>query len=128
MGYMRGTILSQYLEQVVNRGAQAVLPQHLEARWLELLLDEAQSFQDGNGDFAGLCASVMAILGHQHAAGWERGETIEIETDRLLKCLGYYAICLAMEEVSRKTDIRGEPPTLDNIFDETRDIPFTRTD
>jgi hypothetical protein len=43
MGYMKGTIFSEYIEQVVKRGAEAVLPQHLEERWLELLLDEAQS-------------------------------------------------------------------------------------
>jgi hypothetical protein len=128
MGDMRGTILSQYIEQVVNRGAAAVLPQHLEARWLELLLDEAQSFKDGDGDFAGLFASVMEILSRQNYEVWERVGKMEIETERLYQCMRYYTLCLAVEEVSRKTDIRGEPPTLENIFDDTRDITFTRDD
>jgi hypothetical protein len=92
------------------------------------LLDEAQSFKDGAGDCAGLFASVMAILGYQNDEVWERVGKMEIETERLFKCMGYYAVCLAVEEVSRKTDIRGEPPTLENIFDDTRDINFTRDD
>lgn len=123
---MKGTQLSEYVKTTLNRGAAAVLPQHLDPLWLGLLLEEVEDFRAGEGDCASLLASVLTILSYQQRDAWDREGELEVETDRLFQCLDYYGLCLAMEEVSRKTDIRGEPPTLENIFDEQRVVTFSR--
>lgn len=123
---MTGAVLDQFLEEVVSQGAEVLLPQNLPEKWFELLLDESQAFIDDEEDCAGMLAAVMTILNHQQGCLLEQGRPLEVETKRLFTCMEYYAVCLAVEEVSRQTDIRGEPPTLDNIFDDTRDIEFTR--
>jgi hypothetical protein len=122
---MKRAILNEYMEGVVKRGAEAVLPQHLEGRWLGLLLDEAQRFKDGEaGDCMGMLASVMVILSSQNNEALERVGEMEVESERLLECIGYYALWLSMEEMSRKIGIRGWSPTLENIFDGNRKINF----
>jgi hypothetical protein len=127
MGAMHGDILSEYIAEVVNKGAEAVLPQNLPDPWLSRLLYEAEAFQAGEDNLAGLLASVLRILDYQQGGACLRDGKLEVERDELFKCLGYYAGCLAIEELNRKTAIRGEPPTLENIFDENRAITFTRS-
>jgi hypothetical protein len=41
---MKGTRFAQFSAEVLQRGAAAVLPQHLPDRWLDALLEEADLF------------------------------------------------------------------------------------
>jgi hypothetical protein len=126
MGAMKGNILGEYIDEVVNKGAEAVLPQNLPDMWLSLLLYEAESFQAGGDNLAGLLASVLRILDYQQGGAFRRDGKMEVEREELFKCMSYYAGCLAVEEIHRRTDIHGEPPTLENIFDANRALHFTR--
>ena len=47
---MKGTQFAQFSAEVLQRGAAAVLPQHLPDRWLDALLEEADLFAPGDGD------------------------------------------------------------------------------
>jgi len=123
---MKGAVLDQFMEEVVSQGAEALLPQNLPEKWFELLLDETQAFIDDEEDCAGMLAAVITLLNHQQGDLLEQERPLEVEAKRLFTCMSYYAVCLAIEEVSRQTDIRGEPSTLDNIFDDARNIEFTR--
>jgi len=47
---MKGTPFAQFSTEVLQRGAAAVLPQHLPDRWLDTLLEEADLLAPGEGD------------------------------------------------------------------------------
>jgi hypothetical protein len=47
---MKGTQFAQFSAEVLQRGAAAVLPQHLPDRWLDALLEEADLLAPGEGD------------------------------------------------------------------------------
>jgi len=51
---------------------------------------------------------------------------MEIAASTLLRYMNYYVITLSAEIVSRKTDIWVEPPTLENIFQEDREVKCMR--
>ena len=121
--------LHQFLEEVSTKGAEAVLPQHLSDAWLAALLEEGNALTEGESEeepCAGLLAAVLKILDYQSGAPFARGEPLEVSTQALLSSINYYVLCLAMEEVSRRTDIKAEPPTLDNMFQEDREVAFSR--
>ena len=46
---MKGTRFAQFSAEVLQRGAAAVLPQHLPDRWLDALLEEADLLAPGKG-------------------------------------------------------------------------------
>ena len=67
---------------------------------------------------AGLLSAVILILS-QHS-GYP--DQMEIPVTTLLRCMSYYVMTLAGEMVSRHTDMWVEPPTLENIFHEDREM------
>ena len=129
---MKGTQFAQFSAEVLRRGAAAVLPQHLPARWLDALLDEADMFAPGEPDpeeghhvedcCAGLLGAVFVLLMAQRGDPDE----LDIAASTLLSHLNCYILALAAESVSRRTDIWVEPPTLANLFDEERAVQAKR--
>jgi hypothetical protein len=96
--------------------------------WLSLLLSEAEPFQAGGDNVAGLLASVLRILDYQQGGAFLRDGKMDIAREELFKCMGYYVGCLALEEINRKADMRGEPPTLETIFAAHRALNITRVE
>jgi hypothetical protein len=124
---MKGRQFEQFATEVLNKGAVAVLPQHLPEHWLNALLEEAEILQQAEGDAmentcAGLLGAVILILSQQSGHPPE----IEVAASTLLRYMDYYIITLSAEIVSRKTDIWVEPPTLENIFQEDREMKCRR--
>jgi hypothetical protein len=125
---MKGTRFAQFSAEVLQRGAAAVLPQHLPDRWLDALLEEADLLAPGEGDpeegdrvhecCAGLLGAVLVVLMEQRG----HPAQLEVAVSTLMSCLHCYILALAAERVSRDTDIWVEPPTLANIFDEEREV------
>ena len=124
---MQGIQFAQFSAEVLRRGADAVLPQHLPDRWLDALLEEADLFAPGEGDSvddccAGLLGAVLVVLmehrGHPNQ--------LEVAASTLMSHLQCYILALAAERVSRDTEIWVEPPTLANIFDEARAVRTRR--
>jgi hypothetical protein len=125
---MKGTRFAQFSAEVLQRGAAAVLPQHLPDRWLDALLEEADLFtpeewdpQEGDRVYeccAGLLGAVLVVLMEQRG----HPDQLEVAVSTLMSHLHCYILALAAERVSRDTEIWVEPPTLANIFDEAREV------
>ncbi len=99
---MRGTQFAQFSTEILQRGAAAVLPQHLPDRWLDVLLEEADLFAHGEGDrgddcCAGLLGAVLVLLMEQRGSPDE----LDIAAKTLLSHLHCYILALAAESVSR---------------------------
>jgi hypothetical protein len=124
---MKGRQFEQFAIEVLHRGAIAVLPQHLPERWLNALLEEAEILHEGKSceienTCAGLLGAVILLLSAQSGHPPE----MEVPASTLLRSMDYYIITLSAEQVSRKTDIWVEPPTLENIFHENRQMKAMR--
>jgi hypothetical protein len=129
---MKGTQCAQFSTEVLQRGAAAVLPQHLPDRWLDALLEEADLFAPGAGDpeegdrvddgCAGLLGAVLVVLMEQRG----HPDTLEVTAGTLMRHLHCSIVALAAERVSRDTAIWVEPPTLANIFDAEREVRARR--
>ena len=119
---MKDRQFKQFAAEVLQQGADAVLPQNLPDRWLNALLEEAEIFQEEDSDIeetcTGLLSAVILILS-QHRG---HPDQMEIPVTTLLCCMSYYVMTLSGESVSRHTDIWVEPPTLENIFQEDREM------
>ena len=126
--HMHGTQFAQFSAEVLQRGAAAVLPQHLSDRWLDALLEEAELFAPEAWDpqeddrvhecWAGLLGAVLVVLMEQRG----HPAQLEVAVSTLLRHLHCYILALAAERVSRDTDMWLEPPTLVNLFDEKREV------
>jgi hypothetical protein len=125
---MKGTRFAQFSIEVLQRGAAAVLPQHLPDHWLDALLEEAellapeawnpQEEESVQECCAGLLGAVLVVLMDQRG----HPDQLEIAVSTLMSHLHCYILALAAERVSRDTDIWLEPPTLANLFDEQREV------
>jgi len=125
---MKGTRFAQFSAEVLQRGAAAVLPQHLSDRWLDALLEEADLFTPEEWDpqegdrvhecCAGLLGAVLVVLMEQRG----HPDQLEVAVSTLMSHLHCYILALAAERVSRDTEIWVEPPTLANIVDEAREV------
>ena len=125
---MKGTRFAQFSAEVLQRGAAAVLPQHLPDHWLDALLEEAELLAPEAWDpqeedrvhecCAGLLGAVLVVLMAQRG----HPDQLEVTVSTLMNHLHCYMLALAAERVSRDTDIWLEPPTLANLFDEQREV------
>lgn len=124
-------MLSQFNNQVLSYGPTAVLPQNLNAVWLNRLQKAADEFLDGNFDLHEcrdprdvgdplLMASVYEIIAYQSGHGFE------ITPAEMAENLTVYALSLTMEAVQRESDIGLEPPNLDNILSIERIVEFKK--
>ena len=121
-----GDYLSQFVKEVVRKDVKGLLPQNLSDKWLEILSDEAEefiSFQEGlptdeQSTMSALFIAVLTILQHQKG---KKG-SVEVTPEELIRAFQNYIIALSAEEISRKTDIKVEPPTLKNIFRNDRQV------
>jgi integration host factor subunit beta len=109
-----GDYIAQFVKEVVQKDVTGLLPQNLSDKWLEILSAEAEeviNVQNGlpaNEQIimSALLISVLTILEHQQG---KRGE-VEIAPEELIRCFQNYTVALVAEEISRKTDIKVEPP------------------
>ena len=129
---MHGTQCAQFSAEVLQRGAAAVLPQHLPDHWLDALLEEAELLAPEAWDpqeedrvqecCAGLLGAVLVVLMAQRG----HPDQLEVAVSTLMSHLHCYMLALAAERVSRDTEIWLEPPTLANLFDEEREVRARR--
>ena len=115
-------LLSKFANEVLSRGASALLPQNLSPQWLLDIQKMADDFLDVNfesencsevGDDVDpiLSACVSEILSYQQAG------TAEISPEDLRRKITIYAIQITIETIRRLSGIGVEPPSLENIFD-----------
>jgi hypothetical protein len=122
-------LLSKFGNEVLSKGAKAVLPQNLSSEWLSEIQKMADDFLDDNFD-NGQCkykkykvdpilsACVTEILSTQNEGH------IDIKERDMFEKLTMYALSVTIESVSKQADVGLVQPTLDNIFDRNRFMQF----
>ena len=118
-------LLSKFGNEVLSKGAEAVLPHNLTSEWLSRLQKMADDFIDVNFD-DGQCkyenyrvdpilsACVTEITSYQNE-GYS-----DIKERDMFEKLTMYALSVTIESVNKKADLGLGQPTLDNIFDRNR--------
>ena len=59
---MKDRQFKQFAAEVLQQGADAVLPQNLPDRWLNALLEEAEIFQEEDSDIEETCAGLLSAV------------------------------------------------------------------
>jgi hypothetical protein len=119
--------LSQFANEVLARGPEALLPQNLSSRWLSVLQDLVDDFLDSNYELGQcktlqdnadpiLTACVSEILKDQR----NDQDATSISLEDLLHKITLYGLAITMESVRRETGIAYSLPTLANLFDPLR--------
>jgi hypothetical protein len=121
--------LSQYHAEVLSQGVEALLPQHLPDRWLDHLLAEGNAYldQQESVSMSTLLLTVLALVDYHQGGASAASGVITLPLRELNEYLTVYVLCLGIEKVSRRTDIIGEAPMLEAIFDRDRVVRFSRT-
>jgi hypothetical protein len=127
-----GDYIKQFVKEVVQKDVKGLLPQNLSDKWIDVLSEEAEDFiniqegilPDEKTTMSALVISVLTILQHQQG----NTGTFEITPEELIKCFQNYIIALSAEEISRKTDIKVKPPTMENIFRDDRQVKVHYTE
>ncbi len=114
-------MLVRFSNEVLSKGAVAVLPQNLSREWLASIQKLSDDFLDENfavdeckapeqmGDPV-LLACVHEILHHQEK------DVSAMSPVELAECITVYALSITMESIGRQGDIGLVAPTVDNIL------------
>ena len=125
-------MLSKINNEVLTHGPEAVLPQNLNKKWLNILQKMAEDFIDSNYDLEeckkpedvadpilSVCVSELLISQHSNKT--------DISIAEMLAKITIYSISLIMEAVDRESNIGLEKPTLEDILFWDRMIRMKKT-
>lgn len=125
-------MLSKINNEVLSYGPEAVLPQNLNKKWLNILQEMAEDFIGSNYDLEeckkpedvadpilSVCVSELLISQHN-------GKT-DIPIKEMLEKITIYSISLIIEAVDRESNIGIEQPTLEDILYWDRIIRMKKT-
>ena len=107
--------LSQFANEILFRGAEAVLPQNLPHHWLQQIQIMADEFLNVNfksknckkaGDTAHpiLSACVFEICKHL------RGADVELSKEEFIRFAAIYSVSITMETIRREGGLEMDPP------------------
>lgn len=120
------SVTEKFKQDVLVHGAEACLPANLSEYWLRYLSEElnildnmSDAAEDENADMSCSLAAVGTILHAQRGGGSMFSDTVDEVYDRIID----YRIEIGLETVSRRTEIKCEPATLDDIFKD-RDVKY----
>ncbi|GAB6094742.1 hypothetical protein JCM14469_09940 [Desulfatiferula olefinivorans] len=127
-------MLNQFIDDVISKGADAVLPQNLDQTWLDLIyvaaknfltiavtaggeIDEDQVLSDANSMM--MLSSIVEIA--QEQSGYQPSDQpFDIPEDLMFEYISCYAMAVILESVDRESDLGLDKPTVSNIFDRDR--------
>ena len=125
-------MLSKINNEVLTHGPEAVLPQNLNKKWLNILQKMAEDFIDSSYDIEeckkpedvadpilSVCVSELLISQHSNST--------DISIEEMLEKITIYSISLIMETVDRESNIGIEKPTLEDILYWDRMIRMKKT-
>lgn len=108
--------LKQFQEEVLSKGMESTLPANLSDEWLETLGKQADYFLSDTDtsdiDTDLLLTAMLHIVTAKNVSKC----SIELGYEVLEDYTRQYAIELAMETVSRNTDVTISRPTINTIF------------
>jgi len=108
--------LVELKRDVLDKGPAAALPCQLSDYWLDQVADSLEQVLenpavDSGSYLAGPLALVVHILFARTAS-----HELEVSHSQLYECLRSYRIEVALEAVSRRTNVKTTPASLDTIF------------
>jgi len=125
-------MLSKINNEVLSHGPEALLPQNLNKKWLNILQEMAEDFIGSNYDLEeckkpedvadlilSVCVSELLISQHN--------DNTDIPIEEMLEKITIYSISLIIEAVDRESNIGIEKPTLENILYWDRIIRMKKT-
>lgn len=118
--------LERLKNEILSREPAAALPCNLSSEWLALLARdlemafEAPAETSSNSFLAAPLAVVVHLL-----MGKSGGKPKEVEIETLFKYCDELRMEIALETISRRTDIHSDPATLATMFSD-RDLHFQR--
>jgi len=120
-------VIERLTREVLRAGRGAALPSRLSDDWIDRAskcIDEmlaGQSRADAESQI-GLML-VLKILADKDPTG---KPPLEIPLEALQEYLEAYRFALSLEKISRVSDLRASPATLENIFDLDREVQVNR--
>jgi hypothetical protein len=125
-------MLSKINNEVLSHGPEAVLPQNLNKKWLNILQEMAEDFIGSNYDLEEckkpedvadpiLSVCVSELLMSQH------NDKTDIPIKEMLDKITIYSISLIIETVDRESNIGIDQPTLEDIFNWDRIIRMKKS-
>lgn len=111
-----------FVEGVISKGINEVLPRNLKDYWLGYLLTQVNKLDndESGSDLESLVAAVLLILKAK------KGKTRkELSDDELMKFVTQYCTELQLEAVHRNTEFNISAATKDDIFS-NRDVEISK--
>jgi len=108
--------LVELKKQILDKEPAAALPCQLSDYWLDQVAESLERvLEDPDIDSGSYLAGPLALVVHILFAGTATHE-LEISHSQLYECLRSYQIEVALEAVSRRTNVKTTPASLDTIF------------
>jgi hypothetical protein len=127
-------MINQFIDEVISKGAESILPQNLDDKWLDITyvasrnflkiaagMESMKSEEDVLSDENSLIMLTSITEIAQHQAGYSPSENAyEIPEDLIFEYISCYAMATILESIARESKLEIEQPTLENIFTQER--------
>lgn len=127
-------MLNEFIDDVISQGAEALLPQNIEEKWLDMLYVASKNFLKlavtAKGDIQEddvlsddnsmmMLSAIVEIA--QFQKNYEPSDRpFEIPEELIFEYISCYALAIILENIARESGLAMEQPTLDNIFERDR--------
>ena len=121
-GFQMTNQVVNFVEGVISKGINEVLPRNLKDYWLGYLLTQVNKLDndESGSDLESLVAAVLLILKAK------KGKTRkELSDDELMEFVSQYCTELQLEAVHRNTEFNISAATKDDIFS-NRDVEISK--
>lgn len=119
--------LSKLQKEILSRGPEAALPCNLSDYWLNQVSESLDQVLEVHDEDSGMYMTAPLALVICLLLGKPGSNTREIGEDELFERFNDYRLELALEEVSRRSDIQTPPASLTTIFT-NRSIELAKTE
>ena len=127
-------MLNQFVDEVISQGAESLLPQKLEEKWLDIMYVAAKNFlkialrpdgviheEDVLNDTNSMIMLSSIVEIAQHQEGYSpSSQPYDIPDDQMFEYISCYALAVVLESISRESGTVLEKPTLETIFQRER--------
>ncbi len=126
--------INRFMDEVITRGAEAVLPHNLEEEWLERLFIAAKAFLAiavreeecgeeeepfGDEDSMMLLTAVTELTQSQKSYVPDEGDE-QVDEGLFFEHLSCYALSILFEAIRKESEFTFDLPTIETIFDRER--------
>jgi len=124
--------INRFMDEIISRGAEAVLPHNLDEEWLERLFIAAKNFlaiavreeefeEEPFGDENSMMLLSAVTELTQAQKSYVPGETEEqVDEGLFFEHLSCYSLSILFEAIRQQSEFTFEPPDTGSIFDRDR--------